>query len=144
MTIEEDGTIRPGLRTMKSDKVMVTSPPAMSLLCNEVGPSSRAFTDRRQIKDYWKASQVTINDETITFPTHSEMIYEINHIHECMEKGWLTSPIASKERTLFHSLVLKTHHRKMVELNSVRNDRTSESPPAVSLEWIPDGIAYDR
>ena len=47
-------------------KVMVFSPGDV-LTRNE---AIFYFTDCQVvIKDYWKASQVTINDETITFPT---------------------------------------------------------------------------
>lgn len=128
MTIEEDGTTVQATITMKSDKVMVTSRLAMNVLTRN--EAIFYFTDCQVvIKDYWKASQVTINDETITFPTHSEMIYEINHIHECMEKGWLTSPIASKERTLFSIACIEDYYYKMEynKNNVANNDATSET-----------------
>lgn len=57
-----------------------------------------------EIPEFWKARKVTYHIdgqvETKQFPCQYELIYEASHIAECMEKGLLTSPVATEEITL--------------------------------------------
>jgi len=54
-----------------------------------------------EIPNYWKARSLTIhledNTETIQFPCEHELIYEVEHIEACLEKGLLTSPVVTEE-----------------------------------------------
>ena len=57
-----------------------------------------------EIPEFWKARKVTYHIdgqvETKQFSCQYELIYEASHIAECMEKGLLTSPVATEEITL--------------------------------------------
>ncbi|MEG0736634.1 MAG: Gfo/Idh/MocA family oxidoreductase [Longicatena sp.] len=56
------------------------------------------------VPSYWKAREYTIHTQqqttTIQHPVDYEMIYEVAHIHECIEKGLLESPIMSAKRSI--------------------------------------------
>lgn len=58
-----------------------------------------------EIAEYWKARRAVIHYNTgeevvIEHPCKHELIYEIRHFHECMEKGLLQSPVMSEEMTV--------------------------------------------
>lgn len=54
-----------------------------------------------ELPNYWKARCLTIhledNTETIQFPCEHELIYEAEHIKECLEKGRINSPVVTEE-----------------------------------------------
>ena len=54
-----------------------------------------------ELPSFWKARSVIIrwqdSEETEEFPCQHELIYEAQHIAECIEKGLLTSPVATEE-----------------------------------------------
>jgi len=57
-----------------------------------------------EIPEYWKARRAVVHYHTgeeivLEHPCRYELIYEIRHFHECMEKGWLQSPVMSREMT---------------------------------------------
>lgn len=58
-----------------------------------------------EIPEYWKARRAVIHYNTgeevvLEHPCQYELIYEIRHFHECMEKGLLKSPVMSEEMTV--------------------------------------------
>lgn len=58
-----------------------------------------------EIPEYWKARRAVIHYNTgeevvLEHPCQHELIYEIRHFHECMEKGLLKSPVMSEEMTV--------------------------------------------
>ncbi|MBR2328204.1 MAG: Gfo/Idh/MocA family oxidoreductase [Clostridia bacterium] len=58
-----------------------------------------------EIPSYWKARGATLHlegkpCEEISFPCKNEMVYEVLHIRECLEKGLLTSPVVTRELSL--------------------------------------------
>lgn len=58
------------------------------------------------IKDFWKARELTIRlygdeeDRVLDFPVEYEMIYEVNHIIDCIRKGLLNSPVMDPETSI--------------------------------------------
>lgn len=54
-----------------------------------------------EIPEYWKARRAIFHtdagEETIHIPCQHELIYEVQHIAECFEKGLLTSPVVTEE-----------------------------------------------
>ena len=54
-----------------------------------------------EIPNFWKAREATFrigNDtETVKFPCEHELIYEVQHIKTCLERGLLTSPVVTQE-----------------------------------------------
>ena len=55
-----------------------------------------------EIPEYWKARSATFHfpgkePETVAFPCEHELVYEVKHIAECLEKGLLTSPVVTEE-----------------------------------------------
>lgn len=55
-----------------------------------------------EIPEYWKARKAIIHipgkePEIVEYPCEHELIYEAVHIKECMEKGFLTSPVVTEE-----------------------------------------------
>lgn len=68
-----------------------------------------------EIANFWKAREVTVHtnktSETHSFPTPFEMVYEVNHIHDCIEKGLLSSPIMSEKMTFECVKLVEDVHR---------------------------------
>jgi len=54
-----------------------------------------------ELPEYWKARKVIFHidgkEEVLEFPCQHELVYEVRHIAECLEKGWLTSPVVTEE-----------------------------------------------
>ena len=55
-----------------------------------------------EIPEYWKARKAVFHiagqePETVVFPCQHELVYEVRHICECFENGWLTSPVVTEE-----------------------------------------------
>lgn len=55
-----------------------------------------------ELPEYWKARKVIIHlpgkePETVEFPCEHELVYEVQHIAECFDKGLLTSPVVTEE-----------------------------------------------
>lgn len=54
---------------------------------------------------FWRANRIEVYQneiciEALDFPCESEFLYEINHIHDCLNKGLLSSDIIKPERTI--------------------------------------------
>lgn len=73
-----------------------------------------------EIPNHWKSNHCIVYapDGTTTrhdYPYVSEFVYEIEHVHECMKKGLITSPIMHPNKTiqtvqLVHKLQHKWHN----------------------------------
>ena len=55
-----------------------------------------------EIPNYWKARKAIFHitgkePETVEFPCEFELSYELEHIAQCFEKKWLTSPVVTEE-----------------------------------------------
>lgn len=54
-----------------------------------------------ELPSYWKARKAVFhvdgNEETLEFPCEHELMYEAEHIADCLEKGLLTSPVVTEE-----------------------------------------------
>lgn len=55
-----------------------------------------------EIPEYWKARKATFyikgqEPETVDFPCEYELMYEADHIYNCMREGKLTSPVVTEE-----------------------------------------------
>lgn len=54
-----------------------------------------------ELPSFWKARSILLHSpdrqETAEFPCEHELIYEAQHILDCIEKGLLTSPVATQE-----------------------------------------------
>jgi len=58
-----------------------------------------------EIQDYWKARKAIIHyhdgrQELIEFPCDYELMYEVEHIHQCLNEGLAESPIMSQAMTV--------------------------------------------
>ncbi len=55
-----------------------------------------------EIPEYWKARKVIVcfngqEPETIDFPCEYELMYEADHIYNCLREGKITSPVVTEE-----------------------------------------------
>ncbi len=55
-----------------------------------------------ELPEYWKARKVIFHlpgkaPEILEFPCEHELVYEVQHIVDCFEKGLLTSPVVTEE-----------------------------------------------
>lgn len=55
-----------------------------------------------EIPDYWKARKVIFHlpgqePEVVEFPCEHELVYEAQHIRDCIDKGLLSSPVVTAE-----------------------------------------------
>jgi len=57
-----------------------------------------------ELPNYWKARSVTFHidgrTETMEFPCEHELIYEAEHIADCLQQGLLTSPVITEHLSL--------------------------------------------
>ena len=57
-----------------------------------------------ELPNYWKARKAVFHidgkEEILEFPCEHELVYEVEHIAECMEKGLLNSPVITEEISL--------------------------------------------
>lgn len=58
-----------------------------------------------EIRDFWKARQANVEIygkgiRELRYPVEFEMVYEVNHVNECIEKGVLESPVMKKEHSI--------------------------------------------
>lgn len=65
-----------------------------------------------RVEHFWKARSLILHpyegEETVlSFPVDFEMIYEVNHIHECLKQNLLVSPIMSAERTILCTQIVE-------------------------------------
>lgn len=102
-TKEANGTIDSVNINLKMDEVLINS--RITMKCSLASSAIFYFdTGYIKIKDYWKARECEIHSEKETkivrFPEEFEMRYETAHIHECLKKGLLESPIMNSERTI--------------------------------------------
>lgn len=62
-----------------------------------------------ELPDYWKARRVIFSDGiTEEYPCDHELVYEVRHIAQCMEKGLTESPIVTGE---FSARAIRTLER---------------------------------
>lgn len=60
---------------------------------------------RIEITEFWKARKATVSFNTgekreIDYPVKHEMVYEVDHINECIAKGLLQSPVMDEKMTI--------------------------------------------
>lgn len=58
-----------------------------------------------EIPSYWKAREAVLHfadstQELLSYPCDHELVYEVEHVRECMEKGLLESPIMTEKMTV--------------------------------------------
>ena len=57
-----------------------------------------------ELPNYWKAQKVIVHmggeTQTLEFPCEYELVYEAQHIAQCLEKGLLNSPVITEEISL--------------------------------------------
>lgn len=57
-----------------------------------------------ELPNYWKARQLRLHingkEEILDFPCEHELVYEVQHIADCLEKGLLTSPVITEDLSL--------------------------------------------
>ncbi len=102
-TKEANGTIDSVSIHMKMDEVLINS--RITMKCPLASYAFFYFkTGYIKIKNYWKARECEIhsNKETkiLHFSEEFEMRFEAAHIHECLKKGLLESPVMNAERTI--------------------------------------------
>lgn len=103
-----------GMHLVLNDHLLVDSHISMKVKTDNV---AIFYCDHGYIKveNYWKARELILHpydgpEERLEFPVPYEMVYEVAHIHECLEQSRLTSEIMTPERTILcsqmvHSLV---------------------------------------
>ncbi|MCD8098333.1 MAG: Gfo/Idh/MocA family oxidoreductase [Lachnospiraceae bacterium] len=60
---------------------------------------------RVEIPSYWKAREATIHFgdgsvKTLSHPCEHELVYEVEHVADCIKKGLIESPIMAEKRTV--------------------------------------------
>lgn len=97
-----------------SDEILISSRLAMNTLTSN--EAIFYFQDGTiTVKDYWKARSFRLNNQTYHFDCEFEMIYEIDHIFECIQKGLLVSPIATQQRTLLSIDWIEKHYQELLK-----------------------------
>jgi predicted dehydrogenase len=66
-----------------------------------------------EIPEYWKARRAIFHlpgkePEVVEFPCQHELVYEVQHIAECLEKGLLTSPVVTPALSVAGITALET------------------------------------
>lgn len=104
-TIGETGIDTQCTFNLKSDSGVLVSGRITTLFIAE--SEARIYGEKGMIiiKDFWKARSMTIklydgDDSILEFPVDYEMIYEVNHINDCIRNGLLNSPIMDEETSI--------------------------------------------
>ncbi|UJF16451.1 Gfo/Idh/MocA family oxidoreductase [Jeotgalibaca sp. MA1X17-3] len=78
----------------------------LSMIVQTNNEANFYFDDAKiTIKKFWSSNQVTIDhhktgeSKTVTYDEVPEMVYEINHVSDCIHKGLIQSPIMSEKMT---------------------------------------------
>ena len=55
-----------------------------------------------EIPEYWKARKAIFHiqgepPQVVEFPCTHELVYEVEHIYQCIQEGALTSPVVTEE-----------------------------------------------
>lgn len=64
------------------------------------------------IKGFWKAREMNLKlyngeERILDFPVDCEMLYEVNHINDCIKNGLLSSPIMDSETSIATSEIIE-------------------------------------
>lgn len=101
--LEESGTCERVSITMCMDDVLINSRISM----NGLTQNHAIFYFEKgyvRVNEYWKAQHYFIYEgevkHDINHPVDFEMIYEVEHIHDCIESKQLTSPIMNERRSI--------------------------------------------
>lgn len=70
---------------------------------------SRFYFEKAQVEipNHWKARQIIVKPwpkhepEILEFPVEYEMVYEVDHVYDCIINGKTTSPIMTPERSIY-------------------------------------------
>ncbi|NLB20160.1 MAG: Gfo/Idh/MocA family oxidoreductase [Clostridium sp.] len=67
------------------------------------------------IKDFWKAREAIIEisgekEQELSHPIDYEMVYEVDHVNECIENGILVSPVMSDKRSIDIAKKIDLYH----------------------------------
>lgn len=70
-----------------------------------------------EIPDYWKARRATVHyssgeTEELHFPCDFELVYEVQHIHACLDSNRLTSPVMRADITIDTVSMLESIHKE--------------------------------
>ncbi|MBR0385342.1 MAG: Gfo/Idh/MocA family oxidoreductase [Erysipelotrichaceae bacterium] len=92
------------LTAVMENNVLATSTVSTNVLLKN-GLTLYLENARIEIPDYWKSREAFIyqNDElmeTISIPCDYEMVYELQHYNECIQKGLLSSPVVTLESSI--------------------------------------------
>ncbi|MCC8164184.1 MAG: Gfo/Idh/MocA family oxidoreductase [Lachnospiraceae bacterium] len=68
---------------------------------------------RVEIPSYWKAREATIHFsdgsvKTLSYPCEHELIYEVEHVADCIKKGLNESPVMTEEMTVSAISILRS------------------------------------
>ncbi len=93
----------------------------VSKISTQVNAINKAFIYAEkgyiEIADYWKARKATVHHasgetEELHFPCDYELVYEVQHIHECLDMHMLTSPLMSSDMTIKTISMLESIHKE--------------------------------
>lgn len=71
------------------------------------------------IPNYWKATELTVTingeeSEIFKFPMLSEFAYEVDHVNNCLEKGFIQSPWMSESVTVSTITIIETMYQEWI------------------------------
>ena len=79
----------------------------LSMIVKTNNEANFYFDDAKiTIKKFWSSNELTIynhkseESKTVTYDKVPEMIYEVNHVYDCIDKGFIQSPRMSEEMTV--------------------------------------------
>jgi len=91
----------------------------VSKISTQVNAINKAFIYAEkgyiEIADYWKARKATVHyangeKQELHFPCEYELVYEVQHIHECLDNQYILSPIMSRDMTVKTISTLESIH----------------------------------
>ncbi len=93
----------------------------VSKISQQVNAINKAFIYAEkgyiEIADYWKARKATVHyasgeTEELHFPCDYELVYEVQHIHDCLDRHMLTSPLMTPDMTIETISMLESIHKE--------------------------------
>lgn len=99
---EERGAVDQVSMNIMLDDILISSKISMGFRTKDV--AYFYFEDGYvEIENYWKARKLNVVGESVDveyYPEDFEMIYEIEHIRDCIDQGLIQSDVMSESRTL--------------------------------------------
>ena len=104
-TLSKEGVDLQCLFVLKTDSGILVDGKITTLVQGESILRISGEKGKIEIRDFWKARQAIVEIygkgvKELRYPVEYEMVYEVNHVNECIKNGINESPVMKKEHSI--------------------------------------------